>query len=239
MDDYGGPYREVFQLICDELQSPDPSSSLPSSSSAAGSTMLTEGNSNDTRARVDLAMTPLRHDALSPHTPSPSSHHHRDDASASSTLITTPASSHANHRNTPTSSSSPHPQSLGALPLAVVSEDGHSSSDQNNTNNNTSNRLNPTPSSSIESGGLELNKRAVRCFLPLLHPTPNWSLSSASTECAERYRYGAQQNTIVHYTTLQYSFVLNLIFTLTSTTKTINKTINTLQTTNKLPHLNQ
>jgi hypothetical protein len=25
VDDYGGPYREIFQLICDELQMQDPS----------------------------------------------------------------------------------------------------------------------------------------------------------------------------------------------------------------------
>ena len=33
----------------------------------------------------------------------------------------------------------------------------------------------------------DASKQAARCFLPLLHPTPNWAASNC--ECAERYRF--------------------------------------------------
>ena len=172
MDDYGGPYREVFQLICDELQSPDPSSSLPSSSTTNGNAWNDNASvvdsSKDMRGREGVAMTPsmtpLRHDLLS--TPKTSEHpstpsSHRDN---NSTVLTTPAS---NSNRIGSSLSSPPPHTTGTLPVVTESEGG------------------------VGSGTIreDLNKRAVRCFLPLLHPTPNWSLTSTSTDCTERYRY--------------------------------------------------
>ena len=92
VDDYGGPYREIFQQICDELQSPDPSAMKQSNGSAA---------------------------------------YHR-------------------------------PKSW-----AAAAADASSQADGG------------------PGGADEAAKTPIRCFLPLLHPSPNWSAG----ECAERYCY--------------------------------------------------
>ena len=97
MDDYGGPYREIFQQICDELQSPDPSA------------MKARGASG---------------------------------------------SSAAYHR----------PKSWAAAAAMVAGGDA---------------------AQDAAAGYDEASKTPVRCFLPLLHPTPNWSAG----ECDERYCY--------------------------------------------------
>ena len=188
MDDYGGPYREVFQLICDELQSPDPSSFLSSSPAGNAATsdhhpLSSDSNSKDVLPRGEIAMTPLRHDVTSTpkaleHPSTPSSHPR--DVGNAATIPTTPASSHSNHRVTSLSSSSPHPHTIVAPPVVAESEGGVGSG---------------SGIGSGRAGGEELNKRAVRCFLPLLHPTPNWSLTSA-TNCAERYRF--HTHTLTH-----------------------------------------
>lgn len=95
VDDYGGPYREIFQQICDELQKPDPSE------------LRTAGNSNG-----------------------------RPDSSTNSASLAT-------------------------------------------------SQANPSNDSLSRDDGAQSARIPVRCFLPLLHPTPNWRAS----ECSERYCY--------------------------------------------------
>ena len=176
MDDYGGPYREVFQLICDELQSPDPSSlsTPPTGSGLHDHQSSLNDNNKDIRAQTrggEIAMSSLRHDLST--TPKPSDHlstlssAYRDETYTSTSILPTTPASNSHQRNTSSSLSSPPPQTTGVLPSVRESEGNVGTSG---------------------AGGGELNKRAVRCFLPLLHPTPNWSLTSTSTDCTERYR---------------------------------------------------
>jgi len=147
VDDYGGPYREIFQLVCDELQMPDPSSLIPTAGDGAPHGAAGAGRdsvpSTPLPAGAGTATGSVSVSGGATATPGPGDR--------------TPASAGGHFTGPLATPSRPAPASAAAA-TAAAGADAYDSA-----------------------------KKPVRCFLPLLHPTPNWAATNG--ECAERYRY--------------------------------------------------
>jgi hypothetical protein len=161
VDDYGGPYREIFQQICNELQLLHPSqqskfsqnhfhesdvSSSTTVSVVAASTAATTVAAGNNRATTVHSEVVSSLSLISSFIPKDILNRHNN---------ATTRSSHSHHTHHGTHSHHHRPS---------FSHGKHSSS---------------------ATTGTDLSSK-LNCFLPLLLPTPNWTNDA---ECTEKYRF--------------------------------------------------